>query len=86
MARIPLTFDGWEYDNETKRIVAAFVDAPDKDEKDPVNFISTFRLEVELLPRIVDEEAVSQPEQEQIDLLNVVVDQLVDDILMGGLL
>lgn len=85
MARIPLVFSGWAYDDQTKRIVATFSDAPPADHEDPAAFVSSLSLEVEMLPRRIDEAEVEQPEQTQINQLNNVVDQLVMDVLMGGL-
>ena len=86
MARIALAFLGWEYDDETKRVIAKFTDAPPIDYEDPAEHASTLSLEVEFLPRSVDQTDVEQPEQAQIDQLNTVVDQLIVDVLMGGML
>lgn len=85
MARIALAFSGWEYDDETKRVIAKFSDAPPVDYETPADFQPSLNLEVELLPRVVDHEEVEQPEQAQIAQLNNVVDQLVVDMLMGGM-
>lgn len=85
MAQIPLIFQGWTYDEDTKRIVAIFVDASTADDPDPASHIPSLNLCVEFLPRVVDQEPVVQPEQEQIEQLGVVVDQLVLDMLMSSL-
>ena len=76
---------GWFYDQETDRIVGEFVDAPSLDDPDPANYISTLSLKVELLPRIVDDQPIAQPEEAKLNQLNEVVDQLILDILMGGM-
>lgn len=76
---------GWRYDDESKRVIATFVDMPEPEDADP-NFQPTMTLEVELLPRIVDQTPVEQPEQAQIEQLNSAVDQLILDNLMGELM
>jgi hypothetical protein len=85
MARVPLSFTGWTYDDETKRIVASFTEMAPVEDTDPANFVPSLSFEVEFLPRTVDNEDIEQPEQVQIEQLNNVVDQLVVDMLMGGL-
>lgn len=85
MALVPLRITGWAYDDETKHIVATFVDTPGPDHEDPVGFVSSRSYQIELLPRAVDETAVEQPEQGQIDQIETVVDQLVLDVLMSSL-
>jgi hypothetical protein len=85
MARIPLQFLGWAYDEETKRIIARFQDIARSDDPDPISHVPSIELEVELLPRKVDETEVEQPEQLQIDELHNVVDQLVLDNLMNSM-
>lgn len=83
MAKIPLVLSGFDYDTESKRIVANFVDAPLPDDPDPISFVATMKLSIELLPRAVDETPVEQPEETRIVTLETVTDQLVLDILMS---
>jgi len=86
MAKVPLVLTAWEYDTETKMISAKFMEAVPEGHPNPVEFKPDLELCLELLPRVVDEEPVVQPEQEEIKELKVVVDQVVLDMLMASLM
>lgn len=50
MARIPLNFTGWFYDDTTKNVIGQFLDAPALDHADPASHVSTMTLEVVFKP------------------------------------